>query len=181
MLHTIIAYVEDKPGVLNRVASLFRRRAFNIESLAVGQTHIPGVSRMTIMVEADEEGTARRIEANLYKLVNVLRVENLTHKESVERELALIKVKADSARRTEIVQIADIFNANILDAAPNILVLEITGNLEKVNRLLRMLEPFSIMEVQRTGVVAMLRGSDEVASNLPMVTGGKNGQPPAGD
>jgi len=181
MLHTIIAYVEDKPGVLNRVASLFRRRAFNIESLAVGQTHLPGVSRMTIMVEADEEGTARRIEANLYKLVNVLRVENLTHKESVERELALIKVKADSARRTEIVQIADIFNANILDAAPNILVLEITGNLEKVNRLLRMLEPFSIMEVQRTGVVAMLRGSDEVASNLPMVTGGKNGQPPAGD
>ena len=99
----------------------------------------------------------------------------------MERELALIKVKADSARRTEIVQIADIFNANILDAAPNILVLEITGNLEKVNRLLRMLEPFSIMEVQRTGVVAMLRGSDEVASNLPMVTGGKNGQPPAGD
>ena len=181
MLHTIIAYVEDKPGVLNRVASLFRRRAFNIESLAVGQTHIPGVSRMTIMVEAAEEGTARRIEANLYKLVNVLRVEDLTHKEAVERELALIKVKADSARRTEIVQIADIFRANILDAAPNMLVLEITGTVEKVNRLLRMLEPFSIIEVQRTGVVAMLRGSDEVSSNLPMVTGGKNGQPPAGD
>lgn len=181
MLHTIIAYVEDKPGVLNRVASLFRRRAFNIESLAVGHTHLPGVSRMTIIVEAAEEGTARRIEANLYKLVNVLRVEDLTHKEAVERELALIKVKADSARRNEIVQIADIFRANILDAAPNMLMLEITGTVEKVNRLLGMLDPFSIIEVQRTGVVAMLRGGDEASSNLPMATGGKNGQPPAGD
>ncbi len=181
MLHTIIAYVEDKPGVLNRVASLFRRRAFNIESLAVGHTHLPGVSRMTIIVEAAEEGTARRIEANLYKLVNVLRVEDLTHKEAVERELALIKVKADSARRNEIVQIADIFRANILDAAPYMLMLEITGTVEKVNRLLGMLDPFSIIEVQRTGVVAMLRGGDEASSNLPMATGGKNGQPPAGD
>ena len=181
MLHTIIAYVEDKPGVLNRVASLFRRRAFNIESLAVGHTHLPGVSRMTIIVEAAEEGTARRIEANLYKLVNVLRVEDLTHKEAVERELALIKVKADSARRNEIVQIADIFRANILDAAPNMLMLEITGTVEKINRLLGMLDTFSIIEVQRTGVVAMLRGGDEASSNLPMATGGKNGQPPAGD
>jgi acetolactate synthase-1/3 small subunit len=136
---------------------------------------------MTIIVEAAEEGTARRIEANLYKLVNVLRVEDLTHKEAVERELALIKVKADSARRNEIVQIADIFRANILDAAPNMLMLEITGTVEKVNRLLGMLDPFSIIEVQRTGVVAMLRGGDEASSNLPMATGGKNGQPPAGD
>lgn len=181
MLHTIIAYVEDKPGVLNRVASLFRRRAFNIESLAVGQTHLPGVSRMTIMVDAAEEVTASRIEANLYKLVNVLRVEDLTHKGAVERELALIKVKADSVSRSEIVQIADIFRANILDAAPNILMLEITGTVEKVNRLLRMLEPFSIIEMQRTGVVAMLRGGDEVSPNLSIVTGGNNGQPPAGD
>ena len=181
MLHTIIAYVEDKPGVLNRVASLFRRRAFNIKSLAVGQTHLPGVSRMTIMVDAAEEVTASRIEANLYKLVNVLRVEDLTHKGAVERELALIKVKADSVSRSEIVQIADIFRANILDAAPNILMLEITGTVEKVNRLLRMLEPFSIIEMQRTGVVAMLRGGDEVSPNLSIVTGGNNGQPPAGD
>ena len=92
MIHTIIAYVEDKPGVLNRVASLFRRRGFNIESLAVGHTNMAGVSRMTIMVNAEEENVAKRIEANLYKLVNVLRVDDLTHKSPVARELALIKV-----------------------------------------------------------------------------------------
>ena len=177
MLHTIIAYVEDKPGVLNRVASLFRRRAYNIESLAVGHTHLPGVSRMTIMVDAAEEGIARRIEANLYKLVNVLRVDDLTHKGAVARELALVKVKADSVNRSEIVQIADIFRANIVDAAPHSLVLEITGTVEKVNRLLRMLKPFSIVEVQRTGVVAILRGGEDVAPDLPMMAVGTNGQP----
>jgi acetolactate synthase-1/3 small subunit len=177
MLHTIIAYVENKPGVLNRVASLFRRRAYNIESLAVGHTHLPGVSRMTIMVDAAEEGIARRIEANLYKLVNVLRVDDLTHKDAVARELALVKVKANSVNRSEIVQIADIFRANIVDVAPHTLVLEITGTVEKVNRLLRMLEPFSIVEVQRTGVVAILRGGEEVSTDLPLVAAGTNGQP----
>ncbi len=176
MLHTIIAYVEDKPGVLNRVASLFRRRAFNIESLAVGHTNIPGVSRMTIMVDATGEGTARRIKANLYKLVNVLRVDDLTHKGAVARELALIKVKADSVSRSEIVQIADIFRANIVDASLHSLLLEITGTIDKVSRLLTMLEPFSIVEVQRTGVVAMLRGGEDVYLDMPLVAAGTNGQ-----
>lgn len=175
MLHTIIAYVEDKPGVLNRVASLFRRRSYNIESLAVGHTHIPGVSRMTIMVDATEKGIGRRIEANLYKLVNVLRVDDLTHKELVARELALIKVRADSAIRSEIVQIADIFRADIVDASPHSLVLEITGTVENVSRLLRMLEKFTIVEVQRTGMVAMLRGSNDVSLDPPLVTAATNG------
>ena len=150
MIHTIIAYVEDKPGVLNRVASLFRRRGFNIESLAVGHTNMAGVSRMTIMVNAEEENVAKRIEANLYKLVNVLRVDDLTHKSPVARELALIKVNADSKTRSEIVQIADIFRANIVDTASQTLILEISGAAEKVTRLLQMLEPFRIVEVQRT-------------------------------
>lgn len=167
MIHTIIAYVEDKPGVLNRVASLFRRRGFNIESLAVGHTNMPGISRMTIMVNAEEENVAKRIEANLYKLVNVLRVDDLTHKSPVARELALIKVKADNKTRSEIVQIADIFRANIVDTASETLVLEISGTAEKVTRLLHMLEPFTIIEVQRTGVIAVQRGDDQDSSNPP--------------
>lgn len=168
MIHTIIAYVEDKPGVLNRVASLFRRRGFNIESLAVGHTNMPGISRMTLMVNAEEENVARRIEANLYKLVNVLRVDDLTHKSPVARELALVKVKAGSKTRSEIVQIADIFRANIVDAASQTLVLEISGTAEKVTRLLHMLEPFTIIEVQRTGVIAIQRGDDQDYSSLSL-------------
>ena len=168
MIHTIIAYMEDKPGVLNRVASLFRRRGFNIESLAVGHTNMPGISRMTIMVNAEEENVAKRIETNLYKLVNVLRVDDLTHKSPVARELALVKVKADSKTRSEIVQIADICRANIIDVASQTLLLEISGTAEKVTRLLHMLEPFTIIEVQRTGVIAIQRGDDQDSSNLPL-------------
>ena len=132
MIHTIIAYVEDKPGVLNRVASLFRRRGFNIESLAVGHTNMAGVSRMTIMVNAEEENVAKRIEANLYKLVNVLRVDDLTHKSPVARELALIKVNADSKTRSEIVQIADIFRANIVDPHLRLLYLKLVVQQKKL-------------------------------------------------
>ena len=168
MIHTIIAYVEDKPGVLNRVSSLFRRRGFNIESLAVGHTNMAGISRMTIMVNAEEENLAKRIEANLYKLVNVLRVDDLTHKSPVSRELALIKVNADSKTRSEIVQIADIFRANIVDTASQTLILEISGSAEKITRLLQMLEPFKIVEVQRTGVIATQRGDDQDASDPPL-------------
>ena len=168
MIHTIIAYVEDKPGVLNRVSSLFRRRGFNIESLAVGHTNMAGISRMTIMVNAEDENVAKRIEANLYKLVNVLRVDDLTHKSPVARELALIKVNADSKTRSEIVQIADIFRANIVDTASQTLILEISGSAEKITRLLQMLEPFKIVEVQRTGVIAIQRGDDQDASDPPL-------------
>src|SRR5688572_18857725 len=108
MLNTLVVYVENKPGVLNRVASLFRRRAFNIESLTVGHTEKPGVSRMTIVVDTDEMG-AKRVEANLYKLVNVLRVDNITAKPSVFRDLALIKVSAPADQRSHVLQLANVF------------------------------------------------------------------------
>ena len=114
MLRTFVVYVEDKPGVLNRVASLFRRRAYNIESLTVGHTEKPGVSRMTIVVDTDEGG-AHRLEANLYKLVNVLRVRNITAQPVVQRDLALIRVTADEASRTHLFQLVHAFRARVVD------------------------------------------------------------------
>jgi len=155
--HTYVAFVEDKPGVLNRVASLFRRRGFNIESLTVGHTEQPGVSRMTIVTKVDEY-TARRVEAELYKLVNVLSVEEVTATPSVMRDLALIKVRADGEARTQALQICDVFRARVVDVAPDALIVEITGTEEKIEGLLDVLTPFGIIEVARTGRVAMRRG-----------------------
>jgi len=159
MLQTLVVFVEDKPGVLNRVASLFRRRAFNIESLTVGHTDVPGVSRMTIVVRADEV-TARRIEANLYKLVNVLRVENVTAQPAVVRDLALIKVRTDKDSRPEVLQIAEVFRARVVDVANGSVIVEVTGTEDKIDGLLEVLRPFGIVEMVRTGVVAMNRKSD---------------------
>lgn len=156
---TMVLYVEDKPGVLNRVASLFRRRAFNIESLTVGHTDLPGVSRMTIVMDVDDD-TALRVEANLYKLVNVLRVENVTHTPSVARDLALIKVKANIQNRAEVLQVCDVFRARVVDVATEALIIEITGMEEKIDGLLDVLRPFGILEMVRTGRVCMTRGSD---------------------
>ncbi|MEJ2563720.1 MAG: acetolactate synthase small subunit [Anaerolineales bacterium] len=155
---TFIAYVEDKPGVLNRVASLFRRRAFNIKSLAVGHTEIPGVSRMTIVIDVDAY-TAKRVEALLYKLVNVLRVLEVTETPSVMRDLALIKVAADSEARAQVLQICDVFRARVVDVAQDALIVEITGTEDKIEGLMEVLEPFGIIEMVRTGRVAMTRGS----------------------
>ena len=134
MNHTIVALVEDIPGVLNRVASLFRRRSFNIESLAVGHTETPGVSRMTIVVDSDETSILRLI-SYLYKLVNVIQVEDLTNKACVTRDLALIKVKADAENRAQIMQIVDVFRARIVDIANNSFIIEITGDEEKLKAL----------------------------------------------
>jgi acetolactate synthase-1/3 small subunit len=156
---TLVAYVEDKPGVLNRIASLFRRRNFNIESLNVGKSHQPGVSRLTIVMRGDE-ATARRFEANLYKLVNVLRVVNLTGKSTVERELALIKVSSNTKVRKEILQIAEVFRARIVDMGTEAIVLEITGTPSKINGLIEVLEPFGVIEAGRTGELAMTRGAE---------------------
>jgi acetolactate synthase-1/3 small subunit len=156
---TMVLYVEDKPGVLNRIASLFRRRAFNIESLTVGHTDLPGVSSMTIVVEADDD-TARRVEANLYKLVNVLRVENVTHTPSVARDLALIKVRANIENRAEVLQVCDVFRARVVDVATEALIIEITGLEEKIDGLLEVLKPFGILEMVRTGRVCMTRGPE---------------------
>ena len=156
---TLVAYVEDKPGVLNRIASLFRRRNFNIESLNVGKTNQPGVSRLTIVMQGDD-ATARRVEANLYKLVNVLRVLNLTGKSILERELALIKVASDTRVRKEILQMAEVFRARVVDMGTEAIVLEITGAPSKINSPIEVLDPFEIIETARTGSLAMTRGAE---------------------
>ena len=136
MLHTFAVYVDNKPGVLNRVSSLFRRRAFNIESLTVGHTETPGVSRMTIVVDTDEYG-ARRLEANLYKLVPCRRVDNITAAPSISRDLALIKVAATGEARTHVMQLVDVYRARIVDVCPESLVIEITGTEDKIDSLRR--------------------------------------------
>jgi acetolactate synthase I/III small subunit len=157
MLITYVVQVEDKPGVLNRVSSLVRRRGYNIESLTVGHTSTPGVSRMTVVVDADP-GAAARIEANIYKLVHVISVENVTDLPTVFRYLALIKVAAAADTRTQIMQLVDVFRARVVDVAPDSLIIEVTGTDEKIEGLLEILRPFGLMEVAKTGRVAMARG-----------------------
>ncbi len=156
---TLVVLVEDKPGVLNRVASLFRRRAYNIDSLTVGRSETQGVSRMTIVMEADDI-TALGVEANLYKLVNVLRVENVTGSSTVTRDLALIKVRSNTEVRSQILQICEVFRARVVDVAIDALIVEITGTEEKIEGLLDVLRPFGIVEMARTGLIAMTRGSE---------------------
>lgn len=160
-LCTFVAYVEDQPGVLARVTSLFRRRAYNIDSLTVGRTEVPGVSRMTIVMEADRQ-TARLVEANLYKLVNVLRVENVTHEPTILRDLALIKVAANAETRPQVMQVAEVFRARVVDVAPESLIFEITGTEDKIQGLVEVLRPFGIVEMVRTGQVAMTRGPEGI-------------------
>jgi acetolactate synthase-1/3 small subunit len=155
--HTFVVHVEDKPGVLNRVASLFRRRGFNIESITAGHSEEPGVTRMTIVMAGDD-AIANRVVANLYKLVNVVRVQDVTDNPSVLRDLALIKVKADSTVRTEVLQLCDVFRARAVDVAPDAIIVEITGTEDKIEGLLDVLRPFGIIEIARTGRVAMTRG-----------------------
>ena len=153
-----MALVEDKPGVLTRMASLFRRRGFNIESIAVGHSELPNLSRMTIVVN----GTANILEQvrkQLSKGVNVVKVVDVTDDNITVRELALIKVRANSSTRSEIIEIADIFRANIVDVAADSLTIEITGDEDKVDSMLNLLRGFGIREVARTGCIAMLRGS----------------------
>jgi acetolactate synthase-1/3 small subunit len=162
MLHTIVVYVENKPGVLSRVVSLFRRRAFNIDSLTVGRTEKPEVSRMTIVTDADED-QARRIVANVYKLVNVLLVDDVTHQPALLRDLALVKVAATQETRGQVLELATVFKARVLDIAADSITVEMTGGEEKVDRLLELLHPFGLLEVVRTGVVAMRRGAKSPA------------------
>ena len=159
--HTFVVYVEDKPGVLNRVASLFRRRAFNIESLTVGHAEVLGASRMTIVVRTDAIG-ARRLEANLYKLVNVLRVHDITTGPAIFRELAMIKVGTNADTRTHVMQLVDVFRARVVDVAPDSVVIETTGTEDKIDGLLEVLRPYGIIELVRTGRVGMTRGARSV-------------------
>jgi acetolactate synthase I/III small subunit len=163
MKHTLVILVEDKPGVLNRVASLFRRRNFNIESLTVGHTHVDGISRMTIVVAGDEFGIERLI-SYLYKLVNVIQVDDLSDKPMVSRDLAMIKVNTTAQNRAEVIQMADIFRARVLDVTANSVIIEVTGDETKINGLVEILKPMGIIEMVRTGSVAMARGSEALIS-----------------
>ncbi len=158
MNSTLVALVEDKPGVLNRVASLFRRRAFNIESLTVGHTEQPGISRMTIVVD-DAHTNVDQVTRNLDKLIDVIHVENVSEQAAVMRDLALVRVQADGGTRSEIMQIVDTFRARVVDVGLDTLMVEVTGNEEKIDGLVDVLRPFGIVEMVRTGRIAMVRGS----------------------
>src|ERR1700731_3012928 len=167
MLNIFVVYVENKPGVLTRVASLFRRRAFNIDSLTVGRTEKPEVSRMTITADADRD-QARRIEANLYKLVNVLLVENITNEPAIVRDLAMIKVAATHEARSHVLELASVFRARVVDVAPGSLTTRSTGAEDKIDGLLEVLRPYGVLEMVRKGIVAMRGGK----SSAPVSAGG---------
>ena len=157
MKHTIVAKVADQPGVLNRVASLFRRRAFNIESLTVGGSEAKDFSRMTLVVDT-ARSPAHLVAANLRKLVPVVEVTDVTHMPTVDRDLALIRVRSQAAERAEIASLVDIFRGRIVDVGQDSVIVEVTGDLEKVDGLVELLKPRGILEMVRTGKVAMLRG-----------------------
>jgi acetolactate synthase-1/3 small subunit len=178
--HTLIAYVEDVPGVLNRVASLFRRRNFNIDSLTVGRTEQAGVSRLTVVVDASEHG-ARLVEANLYKLVNVLRVDDLTHKPALNRELGLVKVKVTPETRSQVLELVDVFRARVVDVDEVSLVIEVTGTPEKIGKFEMVLRPYGILEMVRAGSVSMARGHDPLTANPPLVRAEVPGNSPQVD
>lgn len=158
MYHTLAVLVENSPGVLTRVAGLFARRGYNIDSLAVGRTDDPAISRMTIVVEGDER-VLEQVSKQLHKLVDVIKINDITASPHVDRELVLVKASADSNKRGEIIEIAQIFRANIVDYGHKNLTLECTGNQGKINAFIEALYPFGIKELVRTGKVAMLRGA----------------------
>lgn len=157
MKHTLSVLVENKPGALTRVAGLFARRGFNIDSLAVGETHDPTISRMTISVDGKDQ-PIEQVTKQLYKLVNVLKISDLDEAGAVERELVLIKVMADADTRPEIMQIVEVFRAGIVDVSRTTMMIEVTGDRDKVKAMLQLLQPFGTVELVRTGMVAMSRG-----------------------
>jgi acetolactate synthase-1/3 small subunit len=155
--HTIVALVEDKPGVLDHMASLFRRRGFNIESIAVGHSEVPHLSRMTLVVNGANT-MVEQVRKQLDKVVDVVKVSDITGDKVITRELALIKVKATSSTRSEIMQIVDIFRAKIVDVAADSVTVEVTGDENKIDSLLDLLRGFGIRELARTGRIALTRG-----------------------
>jgi len=157
--HTLVALVEDKPGVLTRVAGLFRRRGFNIQSLAVGRSEQAGLSRMTFVVSGNST-EVEQVRKQLEKLIIVVSVSDITEEAIVSRELALIKVTSTASIRSEIIQIVDIFRANIVDVASDSVTVEVTGDEDKVESLIELLSAFGIKEITRTGRVALTRGSN---------------------
>jgi acetolactate synthase-1/3 small subunit len=165
-VHTLSVLVENKPGVLARVSQLFSRRGFNIDSLAVGETESPEISRITIVVNADES-PLEQVTKQLNKLVNVLKIVELENEMSVQRELVLVKVRADRAQRAQVLETVTLFRARVVDVAADTLTIEATGTASKLDALLRDLEPFGIKEMVQSGLVAIGRGSRSItAPNL---------------
>ena len=160
--HTLSVLVEDKPGVLARISSLFSRRGFNIESLAVGATELEGVSRMTIVVNV-ESLPLEQVTKQLNKLINVLKIVELEDAGSVQRELLLVKVKVDPDTRSQVLEVVQLFRAKVVDVAVDAVTIEATGNHDKLDALLRVLEPYGIRELVQSGVVGLARGSKSIA------------------
>ncbi len=160
--HTLSVLVEDKPGVLARVASLFSRRGFNIESLAVGPTELPDVSRMTIVVSV-EGFPLEQVTKQLNKLINVLKIVELDPDQSVQREILLVKVKSDLDTRSHILETAQLFRAKVVDVSPEAVTIEATGKSDKLDALLKVLEPFGIKELVKSGMVAVGRGPRSIS------------------
>ncbi len=164
--HTVVAIVEDKPGVLMRVASLFRRRGFNIESLTVGHSEAAGLSRMTIVVDG-ASAPVEQVEKQLYKLIDVVKVTDLSQEEMVARELVLLKVRCNNVNRHELLEIANVFRADVVDMATNSLILQVVGDEDKIDGLVKMCEPYGIRELSRTGRIAMVRGAKTTTVHEP--------------
>jgi len=155
--HTIVALVENKPGVLNRIVSKWRQRGFNIESLTVGHSEVPGLSRMTFVL-GGPTADVEQVTKQLYKVIDVVKISELAEDEIVTRELALMKVNANEQNRSAIIEIVDLFRGEIIDVAPDAVVVEITGTEEKVDAAFEMLKPYGVRELARTGRVAVTRG-----------------------
>jgi acetolactate synthase I/III small subunit len=158
-MQTLVAYVENKPGVLNRVSSLARRLAINIDSLTVGPTDNDQIARMTIVAHTDAKG-GHRLEASLEKLVDVLLAENITDRSLLERDLALIKVKADLNNRPHLMELIKVFRGRVVDVAPDSLIIEVSGTVDKIDGLIEVLRPFGVLEMARSGRISMTRGGD---------------------
>ncbi len=165
-VHTLSVLVENKPGVLARVSGLFSRRGFNIESLAVGPTENPEVSRMTIVV-AVEELPLEQVTKQLNKLVNVIKIVELEQSTAVQRELLLVKVRADNTVRSQVLETVQLFRAKVVDVSPEALTVEATGTSDKIGALLRMLEPYGIRELVQSGMVAVGRGARSITATSP--------------
>lgn len=165
MAHILSMLVEDKPGLLTRVAGLFARRGFNIESLAVGKSEIEGLSRITVVVDV-EQGPLEQVTKQLNKLINVIKIVELDPSQSVEREHLLIKVKVDNTTRSQILEATNLFRARIVDVSTDALVIEVTGDTAKTQALLRVLEPYGIKEIAQSGLLAMGRGSKSISDRI---------------
>ncbi|HEX79070.1 MAG TPA: acetolactate synthase small subunit [Dehalococcoidia bacterium] len=173
--HSLVAMVTDKPGVLNRIASLFRRRGFNIESIAVGHSEVTGVSRVTIVVDCTTT-QVEQVRKQLEKVIDVIKVLDVTGDSTIMRELALIKVKTTAGTRSEVMQIVDIFRANIVDVSADSVTIEVTGDGNKIESLYKLLRGFGIREIARTGAIAMTRGN-----MVPLFVEGKEAEKNTGD